>query len=264
MNGTEAPNSDTTSTPVVEPTELSPLANGHIASSNVRLFETLAVLALAVIPGIVQAARMHMAGPQPVAPTFQQFALLALLRCLQIGPILLFVMWRSGDSWRSFGVTRVRLVRDSLIGIAAFVVAFGAYYVVFYGAYRLFTREIYEFMRGTSTVSVRILFQAPYGIAQWLSLVGVSVTNGFVEELTMRSYLLTRLEQLLRSPSKAYILSTALFAAYHVYQGRAGVINAAIMGAVLGFVFIRSRRIWPVAIAHAIGDFIPLAMLRLW
>ena len=62
-------------------------------------------------------------------------------------------------------------------------------------------------------------------------------TNGFAEELVIRGYLLTRLECLLRSTGWAILVTTALFASYHVYQGAIGVVGAAAMGLVYAIAF---------------------------
>ncbi len=70
----------------------------------------------------------------------------------------------------------------------------------------------------------------------------------------MRGYLLTRLEHLLRSTWLAILVTTVLFASYHVYQGPVGLIGAAVVGLVYGAAYRVQRRLWPVCIAHAIAD----------
>ena len=84
-----------------------------------------------------------------------------------------------------------------------------------------------------------------------------------VEELVMRAYLLTRFEQLFRSTAAAILLSAALFAAYHSYQGYVGLVTVALIGLIYGMCFARWRRIWPLILAHAFQDFVSIAMLAL-
>jgi membrane protease YdiL (CAAX protease family) len=94
----------------------------------------------------------------------------------------------------------------------------------------------------------------------------VWIETGFVllacvVPLVMRAYLVTRFEQLLRSTPAAVLLSTALFAAYHGYQGKIGLMSVALFGLVYGLCFARWRRIWPLIIAHALQDFVSIALL---
>jgi hypothetical protein len=67
----------------------------------------------------------------------------------------------------------------------------------------------------------------------------------------MRGYLIPRLEQLLRSTWIAVLVSTLLFASYHVYQGAASTIIIGAMGLVYAVSFCLFRRLWPLCVAHA-------------
>ena len=67
----------------------------------------------------------------------------------------------------------------------------------------------------------------------------------------MRAYLITRLSTLLGSRIGALVISTALFALYHCYQGPAGVMGAAMTGLIFGTMFLLTRRLWPIALGHA-------------
>jgi len=82
-----------------------------------------------------------------------------------------------------------------------------------------------------------------------LSVAGLA-TSGFAEELAIRGYLLTRLEQLTASTRRAVVWSSACFASYHVYQGIAGLVGAFGFGVVFGLAFVKMRRVWPLALAH--------------
>ena len=70
----------------------------------------------------------------------------------------------------------------------------------------------------------------------------------------MRGYLLSRFERLSGSTAKSLLLATCLFAAYHAYQGMYGVMSAFVFGFVVGAAFCLVRRLWPVALAHALYD----------
>jgi membrane protease YdiL (CAAX protease family) len=78
--------------------------------------------------------------------------------------------------------------------------------------------------------------------------------NGFTEELVTRAYLITRLEVLLRSRMAAVFLSATAFASYHAYQGPAGLVGAFLFGLAFGLAYLGVRRVWPLALGHALFD----------
>jgi len=83
--------------------------------------------------------------------------------------------------------------------------------------------------------------------------------NGFAEELVMRGYLIPRFERLLNSTWGSLLLTTVLFATYHCYQGPSGVVNALEFGLIYGSAFCVFRRVWPLALAHAVSNFLNYA-----
>ena len=97
----------------------------------------------------------------------------------------------------------------------------------------------------------------PKRIDQWSH----GTANGLAEELAIRSYLLTRLSEIIGSKAAAVILTSVLFAAYHSYQGRYGVLAAVMAGLVFGTYFAKTNRFWPIFIAHFIMDALPLTLI---
>lgn len=90
-------------------------------------------------------------------------------------------------------------------------------------------------------------------------LVLAAIENGFLEEVLVVGYLVTRLEQL-RLPGWAVIaVSAVLRGSYHLYQGFGGFLGNAIMGVVFAFWFRRTRRLWPLIIAHSLLDIVAFA-----
>jgi membrane protease YdiL (CAAX protease family) len=94
----------------------------------------------------------------------------------------------------------------------------------------------------------------PDGIARFFLLVVAQGANGFAEELVMRAYLITRLERLLSTTWVAVVVTTVLFASYHIYLGFAGMIGAAAIGFVYAISFCWFRRLWPLCVAHALHN----------
>ncbi|MDT5037982.1 MAG: hypothetical protein QOE03_3167 [Micromonosporaceae bacterium] len=85
-------------------------------------------------------------------------------------------------------------------------------------------------------------------------LVLSAVQNAVLEEVVVVGYLLTRLRQLGWSTVAAVSASALLRGSYHLYQGFGAFIGNAVMGVVFGLFFLRTRRVLPLVVAHAILD----------
>ena len=75
-----------------------------------------------------------------------------------------------------------------------------------------------------------------------------------LEEVVVVAYLVTRLRQLGLSELGAIGASALLRGSYHLYQGWGGFLGNVAMGVLFGFVFTRTRRAWPIVIAHFLLD----------
>ena len=86
------------------------------------------------------------------------------------------------------------------------------------------------------------------------------ITAGFVEEVLWRGYLMNRLADLFRYDKGmvwvgVVIMSSIIFGLGHAYQGLAGVIKTAAIGAVFGIAsLVVGRNVWSLVIAHAAID----------
>ncbi|WP_111768127.1 CPBP family intramembrane glutamic endopeptidase [Nakamurella deserti] len=85
-------------------------------------------------------------------------------------------------------------------------------------------------------------------------LVLAALENGFLEEVLVVGYLLTRLRQLRVDPWVAVALSALLRGSYHLYQGWGQALGNLLMGLVFGFVWLKWRRLWPLIGAHTLID----------
>jgi membrane protease YdiL (CAAX protease family) len=75
-----------------------------------------------------------------------------------------------------------------------------------------------------------------------------------LEEVVVVAYLVTRLRQLGLTEIAAVGSSALLRGAYHLYQGWGGFLGNLAMGLLFGFFFSRTRRAWPIVIAHFLLD----------
>ena len=78
--------------------------------------------------------------------------------------------------------------------------------------------------------------------------------DGVAEEIIVGAFVLTRLRQLGWTNSRALAAGAVLRGSYHLYQGYGGFVGNAIMGVIFGWWFQRTRRVWPLIIAHFVID----------
>lgn len=78
--------------------------------------------------------------------------------------------------------------------------------------------------------------------------------NGAAEEILVVGYLLVRLRQLGVPPAVALLGTALLRGSYHLYQGFGGGLGNLVMGLVFALWWMRTRRLWPLVLAHTLLD----------
>lgn len=78
--------------------------------------------------------------------------------------------------------------------------------------------------------------------------------NGAAEEILVVGYLLVRLRQIGVPPTVALIGTAVLRGSYHLYQGFGGGVGNLAMGIVFALWWMRTRRLWPLIVAHTLLD----------
>jgi len=180
------------------------------------------------------------------------FYLPHIIRDLLQVAVVLVVICFSGEHWSRFGIKRF----VSTDWVTAVLVCFTATGLAQLGV-GIFL-DILKSMFGERYAAQ--LADAPRWTPQvhgWPGLVALlvlSIVIGFTEELLMRGYFFTRLEQLLRSTWAGVLLSSVFFGLMHWYAGPLSVCNAFLIGLVYGTAFAWTRSLWPVVIAHAATD----------
>jgi uncharacterized protein len=86
----------------------------------------------------------------------------------------------------------------------------------------------------------------------------VSVVNGIFEELFVAGYIITSLTGR-RGMWVAINVSVVVRLLYHLYQGPIGVMTIVPMGLLYGYVYARTRQLWPLVVAHMLIDIIGLS-----
>ena len=78
--------------------------------------------------------------------------------------------------------------------------------------------------------------------------------NPFLEELIVRAYVMTEVQELTNSATKAILISTILQTSYHFYQGVPAALSHAGTFLVFSIYFAKTKRILPVILAHLYAD----------
>jgi membrane protease YdiL (CAAX protease family) len=158
-------------------------------------------------------------------------------------PVVLFVMWRSGKGWACFGLGKPRIGKDILIGLFLWLIA---------AIFSSFVDVAFERRPHPSFLFYPSLIPWHRGIL----LLADCCAIGFSEELVFRAYLIPRLEAVTGATWKSVVLSVVLFGFGHLSKGYVGVIHSVVAATILSIGFCLTRRLLPVAISHAISDFI--------
>jgi membrane protease YdiL (CAAX protease family) len=97
---------------------------------------------------------------------------------------------------------------------------------------------------------------------------GAMITGGFMEEFLYRGLMIDRLGRIFGGGKRALWLAAILngvpFGLIHFEWGIGGILMTAVMGLVMGLMFLATRRnLWPLVLAHATLDFLLLLQVYL-
>ena len=230
-------------TPLLDPPE-------EVAADRRALADVLLIAGAYLLPNIYFAFEywFYHTPPPPVALGELGMA----VRAVGFAVLGLYLILRSGQPPAEFGLVRPT-VSDLFLGLGVWLGLF----VLHLATSRLIPANLFGLPVPPSSD-----FYLPPRTAVDFGLVAVaSVCNGFGEEVVMRAVLQTRLQRLMRSSAGAVMLTAFLFALYHAHYGPAGVMQLFLSGIVYGVLFRLSGRLWPVAVAHALSDFMPMVWL---
>lgn len=216
----------------------------------VVLAVTFGLSAYTAVLNLVEAVLLGLAG-QVVAlnPRRSPFDLIDLglnlawvFQLLAWGALGLYLLWRSGFGPAQIGLGRPRWRPDLLggLGLAALI-----------GLPGLALYQVARVLGMSASVEPAELYDTWWRIPVLLM---VAFANGWAEEIIVVGFLLTRLRQLGVSPMAAIVVSSLLRGVYHLYQGFGAGLGNLAMGLVFGYVYLRTGRLWPLIVAHALID----------
>lgn len=152
--------------------------------------------------------------------------------------LVLHLLRRGGEDASAIGLERGRFGEDLGRGLVLFAVIGVAGIGVYLGSVALGVNR----------------FVAPVPpLGHWwtVPVLGFGAAQtALLEEIVVAAYLITRLRQLRWTALSAVGASALLRGAYHLYQGWGGFAGNVALGGLFGLVFLRTRRAWPLVIAH--------------
>jgi uncharacterized protein len=183
---------------------------------------------------------------------FAVVAVATILRDLSLVSLILFFLWRNGESVERIGWTRRNLQKEVLLGMLLFVPAFLA-------ATALDQLLVWI---GFSSPATPLPSLVPNGsvIEMLLALVLVGVV-AVAEETIFRGYLLLRILNLSDRPGVGVVLSALVFSIGHGYEGSAGVITVGALGAVFALVYLWRRSLVAAVVMHFLQDFLAIVLV---
>jgi membrane protease YdiL (CAAX protease family) len=87
-------------------------------------------------------------------------------------------------------------------------------------------------------------------------LIGLAAMNAVLEEVVIVGFWFTRARQLGWAPWVVLVTSAVVRGSYHLYQGFGGFVGNLVMGLVFGLVYLRTKRVGPLVVAHFLLDFV--------
>ena len=223
------------------------------ASPRILRLELGLVLLLAFSPGILGLLILAL-GPAGTAEVEAQLVpsvvSIAFELFLSWAPVLVigFLLARNREGWPGIGLTRAR-PGDLGMGLVLWVASFVLVLVL---------AQLFQYF-GTREVDF-----LPEGLPLWFRAVQavlIAVTAGVTEEIVVRGYAQTRLEQLRAPVAVILLLPTALWGALHVYQGLGAALTIFCLGLMYAWYFHRTRRLWPLVLAHVLFDMTQLVFI---
>jgi CAAX protease family protein len=243
------------------------LAFGWTIPGTVHSFVTAAATARSQTPPITDIGVWHVVGLEAIV--------LALL-----GPFLRVRGWTLADLG----------LRPSLRGCLEGCGLALAAYVLYFG-FAVFVASLWpavaQALAATHLVGQRL---------SWTAILVGSIVNPFYEEILVCGYVISvlaqRRDRTACAPAKpiapgeveparaaaenpastlpvqaaslatAVNISAAIRLSYHLYQGVAGVLAVVPVGLLFGVWFARTRKLWPLIVAHAILDFLAFAAAK--
>jgi uncharacterized protein len=233
---------DTRNSPVGEAAGLTPSRKEQTLEVGALLFLIVPSLVLSLF--VVQQGNLQ----------FTLVAIATILRDLALVCLVCFFLWRNQEPVLRIGWTLRHAVRELFVGGALFAPLCIGAAMLEWALLRL----------GFSAPATPLpSFLKERGPAEATLAVILVLVVAVAEETIFRGYLLLRFRAVLRSNTAAVLLSSAIFAVGHGYEGSAGLVTVGVMGAAFAVVYLWRRSLVAPITMHFLQDFLSIVLLPL-
>lgn len=187
-------------------------------------------------------------GLAPQKPIDMHHLVVLLFFEAAICAVLVPFLWLRG--WRPKTIGLRPTLKGSGAGLLLLVLAGAAWVAIWYATY---------FISPATLFHIKTIYAHLKGPKPPLALVLItSAVNAAFEEIFVAGYIITTLRPI-RGPILAVAVSTTIRVAYHLYQGPMAVLGILPLGLIYATWYVRSGRLWPLIVAHALQDIAALA-----
>jgi uncharacterized protein len=166
---------------------------------------------------------------------------------LSVAPVIMYILWERGWKWPDFTVhvTPRGVLQGMGLGIVAFALSKAAF---------LMTSSV-----ATASVApaAAVAVPAAAGLLTVAGILGAAIVKAVFEEILVVGYVIQSLRGRF-GIALAVNASIALRMSFHLYQGPGAFLTFAVLGLVFTLFYIRTGRLWPLIVAHALVEAIHL------
>jgi membrane protease YdiL (CAAX protease family) len=212
----------------------------HRPARKVQLIEVMVFLFL-IVPSMVTSLFLldhaHL--------RFMTVAISSIMSDLALVSLVLYFIWRNGEPLGQIGWTVNNVWQDLGWGLLLFL-------PVVYGANLL---ESILHKAGLSAPTKLPSFLVATGSAKVFLACVMVIVVAVVEETIFRGYLILRFKAVTGRTGAAVLLSSAIFALGHGYEGLAGMISIFFLGVTLAVVYLWRKSLVAAIVMHFLIDF---------
>jgi membrane protease YdiL (CAAX protease family) len=177
-----------------------------------------------------------------------------ILRDLALVVLIFFFAWRNGEAPGLFGWTFRRRRLDVVLALVLFL-------PVFYVSMLL--DGALQAAGFSAPATPRPGFLEATDPADYLLAVVLVLVVAVAEETIFRGYLIRRFSAVMASPAWAVVLSSALFAIGHGYEGTSGLVTVGFMGLVFALIYLWRGSLVAPMVLHFLQDALSIVVLPL-
>jgi uncharacterized protein len=165
---------------------------------------------------------------------------------LSVAPVIIYILWERGWKWADFsvGISPRGVLQGLGLAVGAFALSKAAL-------------MLSASVASASVAAGAIPAPAATGLFAMGGMLAASIVKAVFEEVLVCGYVV----QSLRGKfgiALAVNASIALRMSFHLYQGPSAFLTFAVFGLLFTFFYLRTGRLWPLIVAHALLEAVQL------